>query len=378
MRIKFSKELATSAGVAALCLAGAASAQNVINQDTTIRNSLCVGTDCANTESYGSDTFRLKENNLRINFVDTSNSGSFPARDWRIVANDQSNGGDDYLAFEDADAGRQPFRVQGNAPANALRVNSNGNVGFGTASPVLELHVADGDSPGLRLEQDASSGFAAQSWDIAGNETNFFVRDVTNGSTLPFRIQPSAPSNALYVASDGEIGMGTTTPGGALHVNAGGNHADLLLQQTTNNTTWTIRNNEDTGRLTFSAGATTPFKFSPTAAENLFRVGITADNEVDVNGNLDVSGTVTTGGPTCGSGCDAVFDAEYELPSIADHHAEMFALGYLPNVGPTEPYAPFNVSEKIGGMLNELEHAHIYISELNARISELEDKLAAQ
>ena len=28
-----------------------------------------------------------------------------------------------------------------------------------------------------------------------------------------------------------------------------------------------------------------------------------------------------------------------------------------------------NVSEKMGGILNELEHAHIYIEDLNARLA---------
>jgi len=48
-----------------------AQAQNVISSNTTIHNSLCVGFDCANSESYGSDTIRLKENNLRIHFDDS-------------------------------------------------------------------------------------------------------------------------------------------------------------------------------------------------------------------------------------------------------------------------------------------------------------------
>jgi hypothetical protein len=45
----------------------------------------------------------------------------------------------------------------------------------------------------MRLEQDDSSGFGAQSWDMAGNEANFFICDVTNGNTLPFTIEPGSP-----------------------------------------------------------------------------------------------------------------------------------------------------------------------------------------
>ena len=176
-------------------------ADQVVADDMIVQGSICVGFDCVNNENFGADTERLKENNLRIHFDDTSATGSFPSNDWRIVANDQANGGSSYLAFEDATAGTQPFRVAAGAGANALHVISGGNVGLGTSSPVLELHIADGDSPALRMEQNASAGFAAQTWDIAGNETNFFVRDVTNGSKLPFKIGPNSPTNSIFIKS---------------------------------------------------------------------------------------------------------------------------------------------------------------------------------
>ena len=45
----------------------------------------------------------------------------------------------------------------------------------------------------------------------------------------------------------------------------------------------------------------------------------------------------------------------------------------LPSRGrPTIENEPFNVSQKTGGMLNELEKAHIYIEQLHDRVSELE------
>ena len=47
--------------------------------DVIIGFSLCVGNDCVNGESFGFDTMRLKENNLRIHFDDTSTSASFPS-----------------------------------------------------------------------------------------------------------------------------------------------------------------------------------------------------------------------------------------------------------------------------------------------------------
>ena len=83
----------------------------------------------------------------------------------------------------------------------------------------------------FRLEQNGSSGFGSQTWDIAGNESNFFVRDVTHGSKLPFRIKPNAPDNALYIAADGDLGFGTATPDGQIdvaHPSNPNNHAFLI------------------------------------------------------------------------------------------------------------------------------------------------------
>lgn len=193
----------------------------VFTQDVIVQGSLCVGIDCATTESFSFDTQRFKENNLRIHFNDTSNSASFPGNDWRITINDSSNGGANYFAIEDATAGRVPFRIESSAPQNALYVDNNGDIGVGTSTPVLELHVTDGDSPALRLEQDGSSGFGSQIWDMAGNETNFFIRDVTNGSSLPFRIRPGASQNSIYIDSDSDIGLGTDSPSERLQVETG-------------------------------------------------------------------------------------------------------------------------------------------------------------
>lgn len=189
----------------------------VFLDDMIVDGSLCVGFDCVNGESFGFDTFRLKENNLRINFQDTSNSSGFPTRDWRIVINDTISGGAEYFAIEDSDAGRKPFIVEAGASANALLIEGDGDIGFGTANPAVKLHMIDGDTPAVRLDQQGG-GWTPQVWDIAGNETNFFIRDTTNGSRLVFRIRTGAPQNSLYIAADGKVGLGTQSPQALLDV----------------------------------------------------------------------------------------------------------------------------------------------------------------
>ena len=186
--------------------------------DVIIDGSECVGNDCVNGENFSFDTIRLKENNLRIHFYDTSSLASYPTNDWRILINDTNAGGASYFSVEDSTGGTRPFTVEAGAPNNSLYVDDYGRVGIGTAIPVVELHSVDSDTPTLRLEQDITGGWTPQTWDVAGNESNFFIRDVTNASRLPFRIKPGAPTSSLCIQDQGNVGIGTWEPVERLHV----------------------------------------------------------------------------------------------------------------------------------------------------------------
>jgi hypothetical protein len=196
---------------------------DVIPDDLIVQGSACVGLDCVNGEVFGFDTIRLKENNTRLQFDDTS-VGSFPTNNWQIRANSSANGGASFLSFVDqgasgtSETGTIVFEVDAGAPANALKVSSTGRVGLRTATPALDLHITTGDTPAHRLEQTNASGFTAQTWDVAGNEANFFVRDVTGGSRLPFRIRPGAPTSSIDISASGDVGIGTASPLAKLHV----------------------------------------------------------------------------------------------------------------------------------------------------------------
>lgn len=193
------QKAASGLGLALLVGSLPASADQVILDDLIVDGSACVGLDCVDGESFDSDTIRMKENNLRLHADDTSASASFPATDWRLVFNDSENGGANKFAVEDATAATTPFTIEGSAPSNSLYVDDGGRLGLGTNAPVVDIHSKSGNTPTLRLEQDGSSGFTAQTWDLAGNEANFFVRDATNGSKLPFRIEPDSPGNSIFI-----------------------------------------------------------------------------------------------------------------------------------------------------------------------------------
>ncbi len=399
-----------------------AKAAQVIVNDLVVQGSECIGLDCPNAPSFSFDTLRLQENNLRIHFDDTSSSASFPQNDWRIRINDTSNGGASYFAVEDSTANRTPFTITAGAPNNSLFVSSAGRLGLGTATPVVELHVVDGDTPTVRLEQDGSSGFTPQTWDVASNETNFFVRDATNGSTLPFRIQPGAPTSALHIRSDGKIGMGTASPADRLHVNHAG-PARLRLTNSTatidasNDQDWILNSN---GTMRISAGSDAPefelnagggqtlagdlagleinrtdgggavdaigvnrngparLRLSNTSASNTattdqnwtlnsngtFRLSAgtdAAELTLDAAGNMTVAGSITVNG-TALNVPDYVFASDYQLLTLSDVEAHIATQGHLPGVPSAKEVAEkgLDMTQMQMTLLRKIEELTLY------------------
>ena len=162
----------------------------VIADDLIVQGSACVGFDCVDGEPFGFDTIRLKENNTRLQFTDTSTSAGFPSNNWQIRANSSASGGSNFLGFVDqgldgnSETGTIVFSVTAGAPANSMFVDSSGRLGLRTSTPVLDIHANTTNTPAIRLEQNNGGGFSAQTWDIAANEANFFIRDVTGGLSL--------------------------------------------------------------------------------------------------------------------------------------------------------------------------------------------------
>ena len=182
-------------------------ADQVIPDDLIVQGSGCFGFDASTTK------LRLRHHRLKRTTSASSSRTLRSARsDQRLAADRQTNsasGGASKFSIEDITGSKVPFTVTAGAATNSIFVDSTGRVGFRTSTPVLDLHVNTSNTPSLRLEQNNSGGFTAQTWDVAGNEANFFIRDVTGGSRLPFRIRPGAPTSSVDISADGDVGIGT-------------------------------------------------------------------------------------------------------------------------------------------------------------------------
>jgi hypothetical protein len=346
-----------------------AHADQVITDDLIVDASLCAGVGCANGEVFNTGVFRIKNNVVRLDLIDTGPAGG-SIRDWRIEVNSHI-GPAGYLAFSDmgnsstgAEGGTPIMILTAGAPASSIFVASNGRVGLGTATPADQLHIADNNFPGIRFEIDGSGGATPRTWRLGGTSVQFLLQD--QGANVPFAVNAGAPSSSLLINGDGRVRIGSQAIDAPLTVsntptNIGAGNAVLKLVNPAGPTAMQLQ--------PFGTGFFWNFAASDNDTFNVNRSGNSAV-EMSLNGagNLTISGTLTTGGPTCATGCDAVFDAGYALPSIEDHAEAMWAKKHLPNIGPTLPHQPVNLSEQYGRVLNELETAHIYIEQLHRRI----------
>ena len=94
-----------------------------------------------------------------------------------------------------------------------MRVHSNGNVGIGTTSPAEILHIRNNGT--ARVEVEGTTGPAAFKATNNSGSYGWYVHDTTDSFRL-FDFNDSA--DRITVDGDGNVGIGTTSPGAKLDV----------------------------------------------------------------------------------------------------------------------------------------------------------------
>ena len=332
-------------------MSGPALAQTTLSGDHVVTGKLtadkiCSGAPCDDVESFGSFDAKIKSSFPYLSFEDSSGTST---RDWSIKANDFD---DEFFAIRDETANRSVVQIGPDAPSNSIFLDSSGNLGLGTSMPSSDLHIVSSVSPGINLEQTFDGSYK---WLMVASDIAFRIRDVTESNT-PFVIQARAPEDAIFVDRTGSVGFGTNDPSGALELSTSDNfnYFRITAEGAAVDSVDVVYTNGPLGK-----------------GELRYNIvdGDGPEMKLDGDGKLTIVGQLVTAG-SCSVGCDAVFGEDYALKSIEEHQAQMWANGYLPNVGPTPEDGPFNVSDKMGRMLNELEHAHIYIGQLHQQAAQ--------
>ena len=110
-----------------------------------------------------------------------------------------------------------------------IRITSAGNVGIGTTNPVAALNI--GNNGNIRIDGNASGGGIYASSNGSNNTFSLTRQDGVNVGDLSISgysgvgitggrgSSPATSGYSFYVKSDGNVGIGTTSPGYKLTVN---------------------------------------------------------------------------------------------------------------------------------------------------------------
>ena len=175
----------------------------------------------------------------------TNTGGSYGA----LIIEDEA--GSDWLRFDEGNGSPfSQFLVNG---SEAMRIDASGNVGIGTSSPTGTLSVVDststdtlylessdtarvtlrdtsayvqGTGPYIQLQGNDSAGAIRNFGQISG------ISDTANNGELDFGVRSSGSMvSAMRIDSSGNVGIGTSSPDQALHVekSVAGGGTELLV-----------------------------------------------------------------------------------------------------------------------------------------------------
>jgi len=127
-----------------------------------------------------------------------------------------------YMRLRDTGVTKVAIDSAGNSYFNG------GNVGIGTSSPATDLHIKNATDTQLLIESGTSStGFL-----LFGDADDLNVGSVSyNHSDNSMRFETS-DSERMRIASDGSVGIGTSSPASKLHINSGTSDQGVLIEST--------------------------------------------------------------------------------------------------------------------------------------------------
>ncbi|HEY9481242.1 MAG TPA: tail fiber domain-containing protein, partial [Candidatus Paceibacterota bacterium] len=150
-----------------------------------------------------------------LRFRNWGSNGSLASSDGTYIQSLTNANNDTDLAFGNY--------VSGGTVLEAMRIKQNGNVGIGTSTPQSMLHLwASNNTPQLRLENNANGDSGWMTF-YANNTRRGYIQYVNSTGALTL---DAGGSNA-FAFTNGNVGIGTTSPRAKLQVTEGGSGAQL-------------------------------------------------------------------------------------------------------------------------------------------------------
>lgn len=258
-----------------------------------------------------------------------------------------------------------PFTIAKNAPNASLHVGSNGNIGLGTSVPAVDLHIVSDITPALRFE---TVGSFPQVWTVGGNSSSFFIRNEPGfGSNFPFIIKGGAAHNSIFVATGGEVGLGTNTPEAKLHVlaSSGGPTPRMVFE------------NPD------AIGGNQKWFFDIKDGNGDFRISRLGSGVQEMNltpnGNLKIPGNFVSGATTLNVP-DYVFEPDYDLLPLEKLASFIEKEKHLPDIPSAKEIndGGINMTAFQMKLLQKVEELTLYVVQQDASNQKLKDYVLQQ
>jgi len=199
-------------------------------------------------------------------------------------------------AVTTAKLGTAPFGFA-NSSANVVFMAANGSVGIGTSAPSILMHVSQsntGGDIGLLVSQGSTgytntsstatlylgaTGSLAQASRVVASRSDGTSGDHGQNLQLWTVNSGSTPTERMRIAANGNIGMGTTSPGNVLHVYKAGDGTTPFLLQTGNANGLLYFYNDSNG-WSIESGGDIRFVTTRTSAGQPTRVEIRANGQL--------------------------------------------------------------------------------------------------
>jgi hypothetical protein len=238
-----------------------------------------------------------------------------------------------------------------------MRLKGSGNVGIGTTSPTQKLHIAGNtriNSGDLLMWGASDTGF------IQGSDgANSCLSFGTHGTPR------------IRIDEDGNVGIGTTSPGVKLHV-AGPIRIDSgnVLYFGSSDTAFVQGYHGSTSYLSFGTHGTPRIRIDE---DGNVGIGTTSPGsyKLYVNGNMYVNGDVTT---DQNNYPDYVFEPGYKLMPMSELREFIASNKHLPGVPSADEVKKEGVKlfEQNRIVVEKVEEAYLYILSLEEKLSKLE------
>ncbi|MEN8127569.1 MAG: hypothetical protein ABFR90_07155 [Planctomycetota bacterium] len=196
--------------------------------------------------------------------------------------------------------------------------------------------------------------------------------------------------SALTVDSDGNVGIGTTSPSRALQIGTVTAHSEGMIRLESRSGTnssvyrsWEVgvpETGNDASGVGYSFIIDDTMNATDAELFIQYSTGNVGIGTIDPVGKLDVNGSIYQRGGVLHA--DYVFEPDYQLESIDEHSAFMWKQKHLPAIPKATIDAAGQEIVEVGshrkGIVEELEKAHIYIEQLHQKNQALEKRLAEQ